>query len=67
VKVDRDVQRKILQALRAIYPQAEDSRRLQVGCDANELIANLVYLQEHGLISADWAASLAKAKITANG
>jgi hypothetical protein len=65
VKVDRDVQRKILEAL--IYPQAEDSRRSQVGCDANELIANLVYLQEHGLISADWAASLAKAKITAKG
>src|SRR5439155_16102539 len=70
VKVDRDVQRKILEALRDAYPQRKDTRTMEVGDpDLNELGANVAYLEEHGLVDAKWSGSMAVAnvKITARG
>jgi hypothetical protein len=69
VKIDREAQRKILEALNAAYPQRVDSRALDVGQDVPELSANLSYLEEHELVEAKWAGNRAvgNVKITARG
>jgi hypothetical protein len=69
VKIDRDAQRKILEALRDVYPARNDMRTLQVGCSDHELSANVRYLEEQGLIDAKWAGNFAVAnlRISAKG
>ncbi len=69
MKIDRDAQRKILEALRDVYPARNDMRTLQVGCSDHELSANVRYLEEHGLIDAKWAGNFAVAnlRISAKG
>jgi hypothetical protein len=69
MEIDRNAQRKTLEALKAAYPQRVDSRGLNVGLEPRELSANLVYLEEHGLIEANWTGNFAAGyvKITARG
>jgi hypothetical protein len=69
MKIDRDSQRKILEELKAAYPQRLDLRGLEVGLEAADLAANLAYLEEHRLVDAKWGGNfaVANAKITARG
>lgn len=77
MKLDRDLQRKILEGLRDEYP-LPDHRKLfagiQDGSDEDQrVVANLVYLEEHGLIHSGITFSLSNApmysgaRITAAG
>jgi hypothetical protein len=69
VAIDRDVQGKILELLRDVYPRRADTRAIKIGCDLNEIGANVAYLEEHSLVDANWAsgAPVAMVKITAKG
>jgi hypothetical protein len=69
MKLDQQVQQKILEALKGAYPQRVDSRGLNIDCTIDELSANLRYLEEFGLIDAKWAGNFAVAnvRITARG
>lgn len=53
MKIDRDVQKKVLTALAHQYPAYVDSRKLEI-CTDEEFLANIHYLKEHGL--ADYSA-----------
>jgi hypothetical protein len=48
MKIDRDVQKRILIALAEMYPKHADSRKLEI-CTDDEFFANIHYLKEHGL------------------
>jgi predicted ArsR family transcriptional regulator len=68
-KIDRDAQRRILEALRESYPQHKDSRGLEVGLDQIDVGANLSYLEENGLVKVKWSGNrlVGVATITAQG
>ncbi len=54
MKLDRELQRKILLACEEIYPAYADPGKLAEACgspDANVFVATLAYLAEHGLIA----------------
>ncbi len=69
--IDRNTQRKILLHLRAIYP--ERTQLVQtLEMDREEMVRNLTYLQEHGLVDGGvrWSAhgySLTYQSLTAKG
>ena len=53
MKLDRDMQRKVLEACAAIYPQQIDPMALLAACDVEDFepfMANVAYLAEHGLV-----------------
>lgn len=53
MKVDRELQRKILKKLRDIFPETSKSNELFSDCrdiENQNLIANLYYLEGHGLV-----------------
>lgn len=53
MKLDRDMQRKVLEACRDMYPQAADPMKLLAACDVEDFepfMANVAYLTEHGLV-----------------
>ena len=49
--LDRNFQRQLLGELRDIYPHAADVRRSWGEQPDNRLLVNLVYLDEHGLVT----------------
>ena len=57
MKLDRDLQRKVLENCASIYPQLADPKKLMAECgirpDSDEAIANIAYLAEHGLVSCE--------------
>ena len=53
MKLDRDMQRKVLETCAAIYPQQIDPMELLTACDVEDcdpFMANVAYLAEHGLV-----------------
>ena len=54
MKLDRKLQRDILGTLRDTYPRPEQSKLFNTaGCDSErdeQIVANLIYLEEHGLV-----------------
>jgi hypothetical protein len=73
MKVDRELQRTILEACKAVFPEnASGDALIKLSDDVNHVTANLVYLQQHGLIDLKAIQSLSSliiawAKITAKG
>lgn len=77
MKLDRQLQRKILEILRESYPGYETKRLFlgveQDSAEEEQIIANLVYLEEHGLLrsgiefSLSGSAMFSGAKIKAAG
>lgn len=54
MKLDRDLQRKLLEELREHYPAPYYTNRMEhLHEDARHLIANAAYLAEHGLIDGE--------------
>jgi hypothetical protein len=53
MKINREIQRKILETLRAAYPRRVDTRSM-ADIEAEEIAANISYLEEHGLVDAKW-------------
>lgn len=55
MKIDRDVQRRVLDRLAADYPQEVNADFLYSDQDnPHHVIANVAYLEEHGLIAASY-------------
>lgn len=73
MKIDREVQNKLLQRLADEYPQPVEALELGRGIDPQLLDPTIAYLEEHGLVRATFIGSLnmgsplLEAKITARG
>lgn len=73
MKIDRDVQGKLLQRLADEYPQHVDALELARDIDPALLDPTIAYLEEHGLVDATFIGSLnmgsplLEARITARG
>jgi hypothetical protein len=70
MKIDRAIQRNILEVLERAYPQRRVLQSVEVGCsDVEQLGANIRYLEEHGLVDPKWAGSFINpnVSITARG
>lgn len=73
MKIDRDVQRKLLQRLAGDYPEQVEALELARDIDPSALDPNMAYLEEHGLVEATFLGSLNMGsplifgKITARG
>ena len=71
-RIDRALQRSLLETLRAAYPQRTDVLSDPIA-DQDQVVANLIYLEEHGLCEAGihWNLSgnfsYSRQKITARG
>ncbi|MDM0025919.1 hypothetical protein [Variovorax saccharolyticus] len=54
MKLDRSLQREMLGILRGTYPRPEQCKLFEsAGCDSErdeQIVANLLYLEEHGLV-----------------
>lgn len=55
MRLDRDLQRKVLEACASIYPKPADPTKVAVACEADEdgFNANVAYLAEHGLVDCE--------------
>ncbi|KAF0865901.1 MAG: hypothetical protein ACQZ2J_27590 [Pseudomonas piscis] len=74
MKLNRELQRALLEELRVFYPRRSQSAYQLDGYTQVECINNLVYLEEHGLIesgvklgSSNGSVTLTQARITARG
>ncbi|MGJ7495567.1 hypothetical protein ACSFA8_10850 [Variovorax sp. RT4R15] len=71
MKLDRKLQREVLGILRDTYPRPEQSRLFNTaGCDSDrdeQIAANLIYLEEHGLVRSGIEFSLNGAVIYQGG
>lgn len=71
-KLERELQRKLLQRLRDSFPEFVEAAPLQEIAPGTALRVNIAYLSEHGLVDAKFISSfdgteLLSAKITAPG
>jgi len=74
MKLDRDIQRKILETLADSYPEASDLQTHHLmGLDREATRFHLHYLEEHGLVKCAWSVAISmpticvRVAITAKG
>lgn len=65
-KLDRALQRRILEGLAEIYPQTADASEFGGWTDVRTLNANVSYLHEHGLVRGQFGARLASGETLVN-